>query len=54
MSMTDSTVLGGPTLAQERRIVTTIPGPRSQELLDRKSAAVARGAAMAPAVLASG
>ena len=45
MSMTDSTVLGGPTLAQERRIVTTIPGPRSQELLDRKSAAVASGVA---------
>ena len=45
MSMTDSTVLGGPTLAQERRIVTTIPGPRSQEVLDRKSAAVASGVA---------
>ena len=43
MSMTDSTVVGGPTLAQERRIVTPIPGPRSQELLDRKSAAVASG-----------
>ena len=44
MSMTDSTVLGGPTLAQERRIVTTaIPGPRSQEILDRKASAVAAG-----------
>ncbi|WP_062461350.1 4-aminobutyrate--2-oxoglutarate transaminase [Demequina soli] len=35
--------LGGPSLAQERRLVTAIPGPRSQELLDRKAAAVAAG-----------
>jgi 4-aminobutyrate aminotransferase / (S)-3-amino-2-methylpropionate transaminase / 5-aminovalerate transaminase len=35
--------LGGPTLPQERRLVTSIPGPRSQELLDRKAAAVAAG-----------
>ena len=35
--------LGGPTLPQERRMVTSIPGPRSQELLDRKAAAVAAG-----------
>ncbi|WP_062287940.1 4-aminobutyrate--2-oxoglutarate transaminase [Demequina phytophila] len=34
---------GGPALAQERRLVTAIPGPRSQELLDRKAAAVAKG-----------
>ncbi|WP_296665484.1 4-aminobutyrate--2-oxoglutarate transaminase [Demequina sp.] len=34
---------GGPTLAQERRLVTSIPGPRSQELLERKAAAVASG-----------
>jgi 4-aminobutyrate aminotransferase/(S)-3-amino-2-methylpropionate transaminase len=33
----------GPHLPQERRIVTTIPGPRSQELLDRRTTAVARG-----------
>ncbi len=38
-----TTPLGGPTLAQERRLVTSIPGPRSQELLDRKAAAVAAG-----------
>jgi 4-aminobutyrate aminotransferase / (S)-3-amino-2-methylpropionate transaminase / 5-aminovalerate transaminase len=35
--------LGGPALAQERRLVTAIPGPRSQELLARKAAAVAAG-----------
>ncbi|WP_375385710.1 4-aminobutyrate--2-oxoglutarate transaminase [uncultured Microbacterium sp.] len=35
--------LGGPSLPQERRLVTSIPGPRSQELLDRKAAAVAAG-----------
>ena len=37
------TPLGGPTLPQERRLVTSIPGPRSQELLDRKADAVAAG-----------
>ena len=34
---------GGPALAQERRLVTAIPGPRSQELLARKAAAVPQG-----------
>src|ERR1700745_1983835 len=34
---------GGPALPQERRLVTAIPGPRSQELHARKSAAVAQG-----------
>jgi 4-aminobutyrate aminotransferase/(S)-3-amino-2-methylpropionate transaminase len=34
-------ITGGPTLAQERRIVTAIPGPRSQELMARKRSAVA-------------
>ncbi|MDL9981329.1 4-aminobutyrate--2-oxoglutarate transaminase [Microbacterium sp. ASV49] len=44
MSIVDTTVpVGGPTLAQERRLVTAIPGPRSQELLARKAAAVADG-----------
>ncbi|WP_345800086.1 4-aminobutyrate--2-oxoglutarate transaminase [Microbacterium sp. AZCO] len=38
-----ATPLGGPSLPQERRLVTSIPGPRSQELLDRKAAAVAAG-----------
>ncbi|MEV4689352.1 4-aminobutyrate--2-oxoglutarate transaminase [Microbacterium sp. LWH3-1.2] len=37
------TPLGGPTLPQARRLVTSIPGPRSQELLDRKADAVAAG-----------
>ena len=37
------TPLGGPTLPQERRLATSIPGPRSQELLDRKAGAVAAG-----------
>ncbi|MGF3053337.1 4-aminobutyrate--2-oxoglutarate transaminase [Microbacterium sp. YY-03] len=46
MSTIDATVqtpVGGPTLPQERRVVTAIPGPRSQELLDRKAAAVPAG-----------
>ena len=34
---------GGPALPQERRLVTAIPGPRSQELMARRTAAVARG-----------
>lgn len=42
-TLTDSLPLGGPTLPQERRMVTSIPGPRSQELLARKAAAVAAG-----------
>ncbi|PZG20530.1 4-aminobutyrate--2-oxoglutarate transaminase [Spongiactinospora gelatinilytica] len=34
---------GGPSLPQERRVVTEIPGPRSRELLARKQAAVPPG-----------
>jgi 4-aminobutyrate aminotransferase/(S)-3-amino-2-methylpropionate transaminase len=34
---------GGPDLPQERRVVTEIPGPRSRELHERRSAAVASG-----------
>jgi len=34
---------GGPALPQERRLVTSIPGPKSNALQLRKSAAVARG-----------
>ncbi|MBM4793198.1 4-aminobutyrate--2-oxoglutarate transaminase [Streptomyces sioyaensis] len=34
---------GGPTLPQERRVVTAIPGPKSQELWARKQATVAGG-----------
>jgi 4-aminobutyrate aminotransferase/(S)-3-amino-2-methylpropionate transaminase len=36
-------IAGGPSLPQERRVVTTIPGPRSAELLSRKQAAVSDG-----------
>ncbi|XPP25513.1 MAG: 4-aminobutyrate--2-oxoglutarate transaminase [Leucobacter sp.] len=35
--------LGGPSLPQQRNVVTAIPGPKSQELMARKSAAVAAG-----------
>ncbi|MCL2614858.1 MAG: 4-aminobutyrate--2-oxoglutarate transaminase [Nocardioidaceae bacterium] len=38
--MTDTA--GGPSLPQERRLVTEIPGPRSLELAARKNAAVSR------------
>jgi 4-aminobutyrate aminotransferase / (S)-3-amino-2-methylpropionate transaminase / 5-aminovalerate transaminase len=34
---------GGPSLPQERRLVTEIPGPKSRELTARKQAAVAAG-----------
>ncbi|MET0974222.1 MAG: 4-aminobutyrate--2-oxoglutarate transaminase [Leifsonia sp.] len=34
---------GGPTLPQERRLVTAIPGPKSIELMSRKTEAVAAG-----------
>ena len=35
--------VGGPALAQERRLVTEIPGPASRQLLDRRQRSVARG-----------
>ena len=38
-----STPLGGPTLAQERRLVTSIPGPKSRRLSERKAHAVSAG-----------
>jgi 4-aminobutyrate aminotransferase / (S)-3-amino-2-methylpropionate transaminase / 5-aminovalerate transaminase len=40
---TPATTAGGPALTQERRLVTAIPGPRSQELMARKAEAVAAG-----------
>ena len=40
-------IIGGPSLPQERKIVTSIPGPKSQELLARKNAAVAAGVGVA-------
>ena len=39
----DVATTGGPTLPQERRLVTTIPGPRSVELMNRRTAAVSAG-----------
>lgn len=49
-------LVGGPSLPQERRIVTAIPGPNSQALLDRKRAAVASGVGVAlpVAIVAAG
>lgn len=41
------TMQGGPSLAQERKLVTSIPGPKSQELLARKNSAVASGVGLA-------
>ena len=38
-----SDAVGGPSLPQERRLVTAIPGPRSTELFKRRTAACARG-----------
>ncbi len=40
-------VIGGPSLPQERKLVTSIPGPKSQELMARKDAAVASGVGVA-------
>ncbi len=42
-----SSIQGGPSLPQERKLVTAIPGPKSQELLARKNAAVASGVGVA-------
>jgi 4-aminobutyrate aminotransferase / (S)-3-amino-2-methylpropionate transaminase / 5-aminovalerate transaminase len=41
--LTGNPAAGGPGLAQERRIVTEIPGPASRELLERRQRIVARG-----------
>lgn len=35
-----SATAGGPSLPQQRRLVTEVPGPRSRELFDRRRAAV--------------
>ncbi|QBJ96778.1 4-aminobutyrate--2-oxoglutarate transaminase [Rhodococcus sp. ABRD24] len=37
------TIVGGPQLEQVRRIVTDVPGPRSQELATRRSSALPAG-----------
>ncbi|MGN6695459.1 MAG: aminotransferase class III-fold pyridoxal phosphate-dependent enzyme, partial [Aquihabitans sp.] len=36
-------LVGGPTLPQERRLVTAIPGPKARALPERRTAAVAAG-----------
>jgi 4-aminobutyrate aminotransferase / (S)-3-amino-2-methylpropionate transaminase / 5-aminovalerate transaminase len=41
--MTETARAGGPSLPQERRVVTAIPGPRSTELFARRGDACARG-----------
>ena len=55
-NMSDATVIGGPSLPQERKLVTSIPGPKSQEIIARKNAAVAAGvgAALPISVVAGG
>ncbi|HYO85713.1 MAG TPA: 4-aminobutyrate--2-oxoglutarate transaminase [Dermatophilaceae bacterium] len=40
---TAAAILGGPALAQERRLLTAVPGPRSQRLREQRAAVVARG-----------
>jgi 4-aminobutyrate aminotransferase / (S)-3-amino-2-methylpropionate transaminase / 5-aminovalerate transaminase len=39
----NSTPPGGPSLPQQRKLVTEIPGPKSRELLERRQRSVARG-----------
>jgi 4-aminobutyrate aminotransferase/(S)-3-amino-2-methylpropionate transaminase len=41
--MTNTIATGGPSLPQERRIVTALPGPKSLELLARRNEAVSAG-----------
>ena len=38
-----STLLSAPTVSQERKVVTSIPGPRSQELHERRNKVVSAG-----------
>ncbi|TLH68452.1 4-aminobutyrate--2-oxoglutarate transaminase [Mycolicibacterium cosmeticum] len=52
MTLADS-VLGGPALPQERRLVTNIPGPRSLALAGRRHAALPAGLASAAGVYAA-
>ncbi|PRI11694.1 4-aminobutyrate--2-oxoglutarate transaminase [Leucobacter massiliensis] len=49
-------VIGGPSLPQERKLVTSIPGPKSQEITARKQAAVAAGvgASLPVSIVAAG
>lgn len=45
MTLIDTIPTGGPELAQQRRLVTSLPGPRSAEILARKADAVPSGVA---------
>jgi 4-aminobutyrate aminotransferase/(S)-3-amino-2-methylpropionate transaminase len=53
MTMLD-TMAGGPGLAQQRRLVTEIPGPRSRELAARRASALPTGLASAAEVFVAG
>lgn len=46
MTVLSQPLTGGPALPQERRLVTSLPGPKSLELQARKAAAVAPGVAV--------
>lgn len=50
MMITESLLTGGPGLPQERRLVTEVPGPRSRELAQRRSAALPAGLSSAAGV----
>ena len=52
VSDSHSTLLGGPSLPQVRRLVTSIPGPKSSEWLARKAEAVAAGVGITMPVFA--
>lgn len=45
--MSETVITGGPSLPQERKLVTAIPGPKSEELLQRKNNAVPSGVGVA-------
>ncbi|MCB9412840.1 MAG: 4-aminobutyrate--2-oxoglutarate transaminase [Actinobacteria bacterium] len=48
-------MIGGPSLPQERRVVTAIPGPKSAELNQRRKEAVSAGVGVAlPAYIVAG
>jgi 4-aminobutyrate aminotransferase/(S)-3-amino-2-methylpropionate transaminase len=53
MTVTSEILTGGPTLPQERQLVTALPGPRTAELQARKSAAVANGVGVTMPVYAA-
>ncbi|PFG42875.1 4-aminobutyrate aminotransferase/(S)-3-amino-2-methylpropionate transaminase [Isoptericola jiangsuensis] len=53
MTVTTPTIVGGPALPQERRLVTELPGPRSRELAARQQAAVAAGVSTTMPVFAA-